>query len=325
MGRLLVELQKHQVRAPSGFLGSTQILGDLNELPDGSLTSSGAAIKAILSGDGQPLGDTGTVYYAPGPLGSPACSADKCCVYKYAALIMAQTFKDPATGECTALARAALRMGFHDAGAWDTSMGYGGGGADGSVLLNPLERARPDNQGFAVIGNITIDWYNQFRPYGATMADLIQLGAMMAVVSCPGGPRMRFFVGRIDNSNAASDGFLPEPTQSPEALIDLFQRKSFTPGGLAVLLGAHTISTQFFTAPEARGFSQDSTPGVWDNGFYNTTISTGPAPAGVFRFQSDLALSQYPGTAASFQFFATSQGRSVWQQVSFAALSLYRI
>jgi len=316
MGRVVAELHKHQSRAPAGFLGSTQLLGDLNTLPDGSLTSSGAAIKAVLSGDGQPLGDAGTVYYAPGPLGSPSCSADRCCVYKYAALAMEPNFKDPTTGECTALARAALRMGFHDAGSWDVSMGYGGGGADGSVLLNPAEMGRPDNKGIVVIGNMTVDWYNQLRPYGATMADLIQLAAMTAVVSCPGGPRMRFFAGRVDNSNAAPDGFLPQPTQSPEALIDLFQRKSFTPGGLAALLGAHTVSTQFFTAPEARGFSQDGTPGVWDNNFYNATLNPGPAPAGVFRFQSDIALSQHYGTAASFQFFATSQGRVTWQQVS---------
>lgn len=315
MGRLLADLQKQQARAPAGFLGSTQMLGDLNDLPDSSLSTSGATIKAILSGGGQPLGDGYTRYDAEGPLGSPNCAADACCVYKYAMLAMVAAFKDPATGECTPLARAAIRLGFHDAGTWDTSMGYGGGGADGSVLLNPAEMARPGNNGLQAIGNATVAWYNQFHPFGASMADLIQLGAMTAVVACPQGPRMRFFAGRVDNTNAATDGLLPDATQSAETLIELFERKTFTAGGLAVLVGAHTVSQQFFQAPSLPGAAQDSTPGVFDNGFYNTTLAP-DTPPGVYKFASDIALSQYDGTAASFQFFATPPGRAVWQSVS---------
>jgi manganese peroxidase len=320
MGRTLRDLEKHLARAPAGFLGSTAMLGDLNSLPDSQLSASGAAIKAILSGDGQPLNEGGIVYTAPGPLDSAACAADRCCVYKYAALDMAATFKDPATGECTRLARAALRLGFHDAGTWETSMGYEtGGGADGSILLSGTEMERPDNRGVVGIANETLQWYSTYNRYGAGMADLIQLGAMTAVVSCPGGPRMRFFAGRRDSAVAASDGLIPQPTQGADFLIDLFQRKSFSPGGLAVLLGAHTVSQQFFTAPALPGASQDSTPGVWDNGFYNVTIAAA-APAGVLRFQSDLALSRHQSTGEVFQFFATPAGRIVWQQVSYPTL-----
>ncbi len=255
------------------------------------------------------------MYTAPGPLNSPACAADKCCVYKYAVLQMAQAFQDPVTGQCNSLARQAIRLGFHDAGTWETSMGYGTGGADGSVVLNPIEAARSDNVGLQNISSQMTQWYSSFHPFGATMADLIQLGAMAAVVSCPQGPRIRFFAGRVDNTNAATDGLLPEPTQSADVLLDLFQRKSFSPAGLVVLIGAHTVSQQFTYAPVAAGASQDSTPGVWDNNFYSTTVSRAAAP-GMLTFPSDIALSQSDSTASSFQFFATTDGRPVWQQVS---------
>ncbi len=325
MGRVLAELQRRQQQSPGGFPGSTQLLGDLVDLPDSSLTAAGAAIKGILSGSSaaQALGDGGTVYTAPGPLDSPACAADKCCVYKYAVLDMAQAFADPATGQCNSLARQAIRLGFHDAGAWETDMGYGSGGADGSVILSPAEMARTDNVGLQNISWMMTQWYAQYHPHGAGMADLVQLAAMAAVVTCPQGPRIRFFAGRTDNSNPAATGMLPQPTQSADALIDLFGRKSFSPAGLAVLVGAHTVSQQFSYMPAAAGAAQDATPGVWDNNFYSTVVSApataAPVPgASLLTLPSDLALAQHAGTADSFSFFATQAGRAVWQQ-AFAA------
>lgn len=39
-----------------------------------------------------------------------------------------------ATGQCTDLARQAIRAAFHDCGAWNLSMGETGG-CDGSLVL----------------------------------------------------------------------------------------------------------------------------------------------------------------------------------------------
>ncbi|KAL1902398.1 hypothetical protein Sste5346_001378 [Sporothrix stenoceras] len=321
MGRLLANLQKMQaqeshhngVRTPAGFLGSTTILGDLANLPDSSLTPVGANVKAVLSGNGgQALGNGIPLYDAPGPLGSEACNADACCVHKYAMLDMYSMFGDPATGGCSKLARSAIRLGFHDAAAWDTGAGYGGGGADGSIVLSPIELARPVNIGLQAIANQTMVWYERYHQYGASMADLIQLAAMTAVVACPGGPRMRFYVGRVDNTNAAPDNMLPDPASGADTIAALFAAKTFSAGGLAALIGAHTVSQQFTTAPAQAGEGQDPTPGVWDNAYYNTTLAA-TAPAGVYRFPSDVALAQSPGAASSFQFFGTPAGRSVWQ------------
>ncbi|OAA55508.1 peroxidase manganese-dependent 1 [Niveomyces insectorum RCEF 264] len=284
MGKLYSDLHNMQLQnqEPSGFLGSTKLLGDLAELPGTSLSKAGADIKAVLSGGGQPLGDDIPLYDAPGPLGSVACTADVCCVYKYAMISMVSLFTDPATGGCSALARSALRLGFHDAASWNMNAGYGGGGADGSILLSAGELSRPVNTGLEGVGNQTMQWYNMYHCYGASMADLIQLSAMTAVVTCPGGPRMRFYAGRIDNTKEATDGLLPDPTSGADALADLFQAKSFTAGGLAALIGAHTISQQFYAVPSLAGASQDTTPGVWDNSYYNTTLAT-TAPPGIYR------------------------------------------
>ena len=82
-----------------------------------------------------------------------------------------------------------------------------------------------------------------------------------------------------------------------------------------MLLGAHTVSQQFLTVRERRGASQDATPGVWDNGFYNVTLAA-DAPEGVLRFKSDIALSQHQSTGEVFRFFSTPAGRVVWQKVS---------
>ena len=72
------------------------------------------------------------------------------------------------------------------------------------------------------------------------MADLIQMGATVATVTCPLGPRIRSFVGRKDNPIPSMDGLLPDVTASADSLIQLFEDKTIKPHGLAALVGAHT-------------------------------------------------------------------------------------
>ena len=100
-------------RQAGGFPGSTALIGDLKTLSDSQLTTTGAAIKAILTGKGVPT-DTSSRYTPPsGGKNSAACAADPCCIWSYIASDMKAAFVSG--GQCTALARGAVRLGFHDA------------------------------------------------------------------------------------------------------------------------------------------------------------------------------------------------------------------
>lgn len=146
------------------------------------------------------------------------------------------------------------------------------------------------------------------------MADLIQMGATVAAVVCPLGPRIRSWVGRRDSSAACPDGLLPPVTGSADFLVSLFQNKTIQPHGLTALIGAHTTSQQRFVDPSRAGDPQDGTPGTWDVLFYKQTLLARP-PKRIFRFQSDLVLSQDPRISGEFQEFAGPGGQDHWNEV----------
>ena len=174
-------------------------------------------------------------------------------------------------GRCNQHARAAIRLGFHDAGAWSKTTAYGG--ADGSMLLSWDEINRPENKGLQPIRLKALELLLRWGPYGVGAADLIQFMANVATVTCPLGPRVRVFVGR-ENSSKSPTGLLPNVHSNAHTLLELFANKTITPEGLVALVGAHTSSNQFFVEPKKFGAPQDSTPGVWDVSFYNETLST---------------------------------------------------
>ncbi|KAF2259442.1 heme peroxidase [Lojkania enalia] len=298
----------------------TELLADLKILPDSELTPVGKAIKAILqiNRTAGPPQDFDTVYTVPGPLGSPECKAETCCMWKYVADEMATVFKGP-SGRCTDLARGVVRLGFHDAGTWSKTAG--GGGADGSFIL-AQEIMRPDNRGLENITNVMEDWYNKWHKHGAGMADLIQMGATIAAVSCPLGPRIRSFVGRNDSSIPSPEGRLPETNQDAEALIALFEDKTIVQGELISLLGAHTVSQQRFEDPSRAGDPQDSTPGVWDVKFYPETTSD-HTPQRVFKFKSDVTMAEHPRSQELWTLFSDPErGPGAWAQVTYIRLSI---
>jgi catalase (peroxidase I) len=112
----------------------------------------------------------------PAMLGSDACKKDTCCVWTYIAAEMAAKFKGQ-SARCNSFARGAVRLGFHDAGAWKKGLDYGG--ADGSIILTD-ELNRPINKGLEEIAAVTKAWYAKYQPYGVTAADIIQMGATVA-------------------------------------------------------------------------------------------------------------------------------------------------
>ncbi|KAI8183900.1 Versatile peroxidase VPL1 [Colletotrichum sp. SAR 10_66] len=279
---------------------STEIIGDLATLDDSKLTPVGKNIKQLLSGAGNAESDE--TYPSGKKRSAPIHPRD----YGY----------------------GAIRLGFHDAAGW--SKGTGNlGGADGSIVLSSSEASRVENKGLEEIIEQTKTWYNKYKQYGISMADLIQFSANAATVVCPLGPRVRTFIGRKDSSVAAPPNLLPDVNSPADALIDLFNNKTISSYGLISLIGAHTTSQQRFVDPSRSGDPQDSTPGVWDVKFYSETI--GNAPPRVFKFNSDVALSKYPSTSAQFAAFAGPGGQAAWnaayahEYVRLSLLGVYNI
>lgn len=232
--RYLAARQKRQA--------SKELIGDLKTLSDSKLTSIGKDIKAILLDQKNAESATIDNSIPAGNIGSAACKADPCCHWKWLAYEMTAKFNGT-SGRCNKFARQAVRLGFHDAGVWSKSSGYGG--ADGSILLSD-EMSRVDNNGLASIAEQTKKWYTKYNQYGMSMADIIQFGANVATVVCPLGPRIRTFVGRKDNSKAGPTGLLPGEKDSADKLIKLFQDKTIDAHDLVALVGAHTTSQQHF-------------------------------------------------------------------------------
>ncbi|GAP86723.2 putative ligninase H2 precursor [Rosellinia necatrix] len=305
MSRALAEIQ---ARSDFDLQARSDVL--LGDLRSGTPTKKGQVIKDILqlktnaTAPGAGAGAS-AAYTPPGPLGSSACSADPLCLWSYVAATMWADFAD-ANG-CTDLARGAVRLGFHDAGAWDTSSAYGG--ADGSILLT-TELDRRENLGLQSIGARTRTYYATYHPFGAGMADIIQLGALVGTVACPGGPRIRAFAGRPDNARAAPTGKLPVPSMDGPELVSLFAAKTFTASDLVALVGAHTSARQRFVDPARAGAPLDPDPQIWDAGFYRD-VQTGDNKT-FFILHSDKALSTYAQTKLQWAAFAGALGQPLW-------------
>lgn len=298
-----------------GPYDSFEMIGDLATA--GATTVVGQSIQKILLGTVDPYSDVAynNILW---PKGSMLCKMDQCCIWKYIAQDMQKAFQG-SSGRCNGMARSAVRLGFHDAGAW--SKYTGGSGADGSFIL-ANEITRPENHGLEEIVPIVQGWYNTYHQYGVGMADLIQMGATVATVVCPLGPRIRSFVGRKDSSTPSVMGLLPDVNSDADTLISLFQNKTIMPHGLAALVGSHTVSQQRFVDPARALDPQDSTPGVWDVKFYGQTI--GNAPKRVFKFHSDVVLSTHPKISDEWNKFAAPGGQEDWNEVGFFFLSLPR-
>ncbi|TKA55680.1 hypothetical protein B0A49_10599 [Cryomyces minteri] len=264
--RVLIGDLKTKITSPIGQSIANQLLG---------LETSQSSVVGTPPSNGQGLG---------------ACkkSTDPCCIYYSLSKDLSSDFTGP-TGRCNDLARAAIRLGFHDAGTWSQSLAASGqdfGGADGSLVLFG-EISRGENRGLEGIVAAAKKYQNK---YGVGMADLIQYMATHAV----------------DATQAAPNGLLPPVTGDPDSLIALFADKTIPAHDLAALLGAHSTSKQFHVDSSQSGAPQDSTPGVWDVSFYNETIQN-PAPKGVFRFASDLVLAKDPRVSSEWNSFINDQ------------------
>ncbi|KAK5627132.1 hypothetical protein RRF57_002847 [Xylaria bambusicola] len=290
---------------------SFELLGDLVGMRYGDLTRVGRDITNLLMNLDNPESD---VSYIDVPaLDSTACAEDTCCVWKYIADEMTVLFRGE-SGRCTKWARMAVRLGFHDAGTWSKATAHQGGGADGSICLTD-EYQLPENGGLEDMCLQMLMWYNEWKHqkgFNISMADLIRcMGANVATVVCPLGPRVRSFVGRADSATVNRVELLPSPFDEAIDLIRLFRDKTISPHALVALVGAHTTSQQRLTNVTRAGDPQDSTPGVWDN-YYEETYGSVDTPERVFKFPSDVALAKYSVTATEWVSFLGFGGQGHW-------------
>ncbi|KAI0197160.1 ligninase H2 [Xylaria flabelliformis] len=303
------QLAKIDVLNPADL---NNLLGDLVTLNPSNLTQVGREITDLLMNFGAPESD---VAYVDTPaLNSTACAEDTCCVWKHIADEMADLFRGE-SGRCTKWARMAVRLGFHDAGAWSKATAFQGGGADGSICLTD-EYTLPENGGLEDMCLQMLTWYDEWhnqKGFDISMADLIRkMGANVATVVCPLGPRIRSFVGRMDSAVVNRVELLPNPFSEAVDLIRLFRDKTISPHALVALLGAHTTSQQRLTNATRAGDPQDSTPGVWDVLYYEETYGSVEAPERVFKFPSDVALAKYAVTAREWVSFLGTAGQGHW-------------
>lgn len=227
-----------------------------------------------------------------------------------------------ADGECTDAARAAIRSAFHDCF---------NGACDGSLILAG-ECSNSENRGMERLcenlGNLA-----QEKDVGT--ADLIQFAAAHAIKTCPGGPTVPVKVGRPDSDVANPTGILPSGHANGGDMVRLFGKhppftppqpytalttspltasKGFTAIDLAALIGAHTTARQRFTDPSQANATLDSTPGKWDNKFYQETKSDS-AP---FTLPVDKSIATNPVTTVPFSSFAAS--KSAWDVAFVSAM-----
>lgn len=303
------------MRAESDSEISTELLGDLKTLPDSELTYTGRYIKSMLQNTRAPDKDNSSTPL-PTPLpakGSDACREHTCCIWRYINLDMRKAFSDGNHG-CNDLGRAAVRLGFHDAGTWSKSTGpYGG--ADGSIILAGECEARDDNKGLGKICAQTWKWFLEYKRYGVRMADLIQTGHNVATNVCDNGPLVPTFVGRKDRCHPSPKGTLPTEEQSGDELIELFADKTISPRGLVALVGAHTSARQSFVDPSRAGEAFDRTPANWGTDFYDEVLAEHPSE-GVFRLPSDEKLSRHPVTQPAWKSYTGFAGLFPWLTVS---------
>ncbi|RCI12786.1 hypothetical protein L249_0725 [Ophiocordyceps polyrhachis-furcata BCC 54312] len=279
-----------------------QLLGDLATLSAESLTPTGKAIRGILLKQ-----DAGHDIGGQTAATSNGSSKDVCGIWKPIADDMAQAMAGP-DRQCNDVARAAIRLGFHDAGAWSMGTASTGGGADGSIVLARECETREENNGLQDICSRMRAWFDKYKQHDISMADLIQMGANVGTVVCPLGPRVRSFVGRKDNNQPGPENLLPGPDQSAEQLITMFADKTISPQGLVALVGSHSAARQRFVERNRTGDTLDSTPGIWDTRFYDEVVDSKTA-ARVFKLQSDVSLSQDPRTKDVWSSYVGAQAQ----------------
>ncbi|KAJ7613853.1 heme peroxidase [Mycena polygramma] len=229
-------------------------------------------------------------------------------------------------GRCGDLARASVRLAFHDAGPFSLALqakGLPNGAADGSMLTDGDEVKRGENSGLGPIVEALTPLPARFN---VGPGDVLHLAGVLGVLACPGGPQIKTLVGRPLPKNIAPDNLLPNPNSPVKVLTDRFADMGFSIREMMALMGAHSTAKQRFVNPSVAGETLDSTPDVWDVRFYSETQQATAAPgmlifldtrsnqmltalrdSGTFRLNSDVNFSHNATTQQDYNRFVGKQ------------------
>ncbi|KAJ7623883.1 heme peroxidase [Mycena polygramma] len=214
-------------------------------------------------------------------------------------------------GRCGDLARASVRLAFHDAGPFSLDLqrkGLPNGAADGSMLTDSNEVKRGENSG---LGPIVAALTPLPARFNVGPGDVLHLAGVLGVLACPGGPQIRTYVGRALPRNIAPDNLLPNPNSPVKVLTDRFADMGFSIREMMALMGAHSTAKQRFVNTALVGETLDSTPDIWDVRFYSETQQATAAP-GTFRLNSDVNFSHNATTQQDYNRFVGAGKQNDW-------------
>ncbi|KAJ7679448.1 heme peroxidase [Mycena polygramma] len=209
-------------------------------------------------------------------------------------------------GRCGDLARASVRLAFHDAGPFSLALqakGLPNGAADGSMLTDGDEVKRGENSGLGPIVEALTPLPARFN---VGPGDVLHLAGVLGVLACPGGPQIKTYVGRALPKNVAPDNLLPNPNSPVKVLTDRFADMGFSIREMMALMGAHSTAKQRFVNSALAGETLDSIPDVWDVRFYSETQQATAAP-GTFRLNSDVNFPHNATTQQDYNRFVGKQ------------------
>ncbi|KAF8152647.1 heme peroxidase [Crassisporium funariophilum] len=133
----------------------------------------------------------------------------------------------------TTVAAQWIRIAYHDMSTHDVT--DGSGGLDASILFE-LNRTQNIGRGM----RDSLNDINFFTSPYVGLADMIAMGAVLAVESC-GGPIIPYRAGRID-AKVAGPATVPEPQQDLPTHIELFRRQGFNQAEMIALVACgHTL------------------------------------------------------------------------------------
>ncbi|KAF7797209.1 hypothetical protein EIP86_008401 [Pleurotus ostreatoroseus] len=137
------------------------------------------------------------------------------------------------------------------------------------------------------------------RPFqkrsGMGVADFIQFAGAVGASNCAGAPVLNASIGRVDATQAAPDGLVPEPFHDVDTILARFNDA----GGFDEL-ETNDIDPSVSHAPF------DSTPNLMDGQFFIETQLRGTAfTGGEFRLTSDFLLARDNRTACEWQSFGS--------------------
>ncbi|CAI0472444.1 unnamed protein product, partial [Linum tenue] len=123
-----------------------------------------------------------------------------------------------------------------------------------------------------------------------TYADFYQLAGVVAV-EITGGPEIPFHPGRPDKSEPPPEGRLPQATQGPAHLRDVFYRMGLCDKDIVALSGGHTLGR---CHKERSGFEGPWTcnPLIFDNSYFRELLSG--EKQGLIQLPTDKALLEDP-------------------------------